>query len=72
MDPPAMSNFGRCNRFLALGQQPSRHEHRLAVWNTWLSGHSQEVLAGLFAVISLFLMLNGEVELAKRTSELAN
>lgn len=43
----------------------SQRERRLPEWNRWLGGHWQEVLAGLFTVLSLYLLLKGGVVLAR-------
>ncbi len=46
---------------LWLTLQPSRREHRLSEWNSWLDAHWQEVIAVLFATVSAFLILKGLV-----------
>jgi threonine/homoserine/homoserine lactone efflux protein len=50
---------------LWLTLQPSRREHRLSEWNSWLDEHWQEVIAGLFGVISIFLVVKGGVAIVK-------
>lgn len=45
--------------------RPSSREHVLPRWNSWLTAHWQEVLAVLFAVISLFLLVKGFIALER-------
>ena len=50
---------------LWLTLQPSRREHRLSEWNSWLDAHWQEVIAGLFGAISIFLVFKGGFAIVK-------
>lgn len=45
--------------------QPARRELRLSEWNSWLDTHWEEVIAGLFGVISVFLVVKGGVAVVR-------
>lgn len=45
--------------------RPSRRASTLPRWNAWLSGHWQEVVAVLFAGLSVFLLFKGAVVLVQ-------
>lgn len=50
---------------LVVAGQPGRSAQRLRVAQTWLESHWQQVLVGLFAVISLYLMGKGAYTLSR-------